>query len=574
MNHKIDLLPVDEQQNRKAREAARDTISWPVNLTPASVSYQSDGHVLILGNELHARLAARALDGRGPTSMTLVFTEAIAEDAPLPDDDLLSATAHLTHHALLRDQLRHLHIEGHLGQFSVTLKKDGTALDLAKALADRAHFDAILDLGRSPVLTLELPPPGYVAIRWSVEERSAEDRDDQLEAFAGLVGEFDKPRYFQINKDLCAHASSGNVGCTRCLEVCPADAITSHQGRIEAWVEIDPFRCHGVGSCSSACPTGAIQFRMPETHRQQETILAWLEAYRTAGGTAPVVRFGEAEDLDGEADTPGHLLDVPLEELGAAGHDQWLTALAGGAAQVRVQRHPAMPQRLADFIDDQLNQAWGLLEALGHSTSRIQRLDAGDTAARDALPAEASLTDEALIFDSSNKRERLNVVLDRLSRLGIPDGQRHRLGGEAAYGSIQVDQDACTLCLACVSNCPTPALAAGEDRPLLSFREADCVQCGLCAQACPEDAIRLAPGFLASDARNERQICHEEAAFECIRCGKPFATTSTVASIKAKLADHPYFSGDAMARLEMCEDCRVKDVWQEMARNPDAQLKV
>jgi ferredoxin len=569
MNQKIDLLPVDEQQNRHAREAARHSISWPVNLTPASVSYQSDGHVLILGNECHARLAARVLQGQGPTTMALVFTEAVAEDESLPDDDLLTATAHLAHHALGRDQRRHLRIEGHLGQFSATLMKDGTALDLAKALAGLAHFDAILDLSRSPLLTLELPPPGYVAMSWT-----AVDRDDQLDAFAGLVGEFDKPRYFQINKDLCAHSASGNVGCTRCLDVCPADAITSHQRRIEAWVEIDPFRCHGVGSCSSACPTGAIQFRMPETHRQQETILAWLEAYRKAGGTAPVVRFGEAEDLAGEDDSLGHVLDVPLEELGAAGHDQWLTALAGGAAQVRVQCHPEMPQRLTDFIDDQLNQAWVLLEALGHSTSRIQRLDSGDSLARDALPTEAALTGEALIFGSSNKRERLNVILDRLSRLGAPDGHRHRLGGQAAYGSIEVDQRACTLCLACVSNCPTPALAAGDDRPLLSFREADCVQCGLCAQACPEDAIRLAPGFLASEARNERLICHEEAAFECIRCGKPFATTSTVESIKAKLADHPYFSGDAMARLEMCEDCRVKDVWREMARNPDAQLKV
>ena len=29
-----------------------------------------------------------------------------------------------------------------------------------------------------------------------------------------------------------------------------------------------------------------------------------------------------------------------------------------------------------------------------------------------------------------------------------------------------------------------------------------------------------------------------------------------------------------MTRLEMCEDCRVKDVWKTMARDPEAQLKV
>ena len=268
------------------------------------------------------------------------------------------------------------------------------------------------------------------------------------------------------------------------------------------------------------------------------------------------------------------MLDIPLEELGAAGHDQWLTALAGGAAEVRVQCRPDMPERLTAFIDDQLAQSHALLAALGHAPSRVTRLMAGDAAARDALPQAAPLGGEALAFAEADKRGRLNQVLDHLARQGARDGQRHAMPPGAAYGGLAVDADACTLCFSCVSNCPTPALAAGGDRPLLSFREADCVQCGLCAEACPEDAITLVPGFLADPTRDERQVQHQEAAFECIHCGKPFATLSTVETLKAKLANHPYFAGDALRRLEMCEDCRVKDVWQTMARDPDAQLKV
>ncbi|HBS16361.1 MAG TPA: 4Fe-4S ferredoxin, partial [Halomonas sp.] len=158
-----------------------------------------------------------------------------------------------------------------------------------------------------------------------------------------LVGEFDKPRYFQVNTDLCAHSSSGNVGCTRCLDVCPADAISSIQGRIESRIEIDPFLCQGVGSCTSACPTGAIEFRLPETRRQQDTLANWLTAYREAGGEVPVLRFITHDSLEAERvagiTTPGHIIDAPLEELGAAGHDQWLTALASGASEVRIQLH-------------------------------------------------------------------------------------------------------------------------------------------------------------------------------------------------------------------------------------------
>ena len=581
MNQPIPLASVDDQRNAQAKETVRQRVSWPVNLTPANVTYHSRGHALVMGSERDVRQAARLLMANthaqtqgGLASITLLVTSGTEGEALVDDDsELLTATASLTTQALSRRQVEQLHISGYLGAFNVVIRGD-ESLDLARALIERDAFDLILDLNSTPCLTTELSPPGYVRLDW----QTAETHQQALAEFAALTGEFDKPRYFQVNSDLCAHSSSGNVGCTRCLDVCPADAISSHKGRIESRIEIDPFLCQGVGSCTSACPTGAIEFRLPETRRQQETLSSWLSAYREAGGTHPVLRFVTHDSLDAERQTgvtvPGHVLDIPLEELGAAGHDQWLTGLAAGAAEIRVQYHANMPERLALSLDAQLAQAHVLLESLGLDGARVQPITPDDNAARDALPARLPLTDQPLTLESAQKRARFNQVLARLAELGEPAAERQPVPSGAPYGTLDVDSDACTLCMACVSNCPTPALKAGGDRPALSFLEADCVQCGLCADACPENAITLVPGFLAAPERTERQICHEEAAFECINCGKPFATVSTVAAIKQKLANHPYFAGDAMARLEMCEDCRVKDVWQTMARDPDAQLKV
>ncbi|WP_422103031.1 4Fe-4S binding protein [Vreelandella sp.] len=571
MNQRIQLASIDDQRNVAAREAVRRRISWPVNLTPANVTYHSRGHVLLLGSALAVSQAALALQGRGLASLTLLTTDTAVEMAATHEP--------LATHVLSARQQTQLSIAGHLGAFRATLTQDdGDVLNLAQALLERDVFDVVLDVSEPETLSVaswEMPPPGYLRLSW---ERQDAERADVLESVTELVGEFDKPRYFQVNSDLCAHSSSGNVGCTRCLDVCPADAISSIQGRIESRIEIDPFLCQGVGSCTSACPTGAIEFRLPETRRQQDTLAAWLTAYREAGGEVPVLRFITHESLDAEraagVTTPGHVIDAPLEELGAAGHDQWLTALANGACEVRIQLHEGMPPRLSAFLEQQIAQAHGLLTALGHDTARIKLLPVGAESERDALPSLTPLTESPLSFNEPNKRARLNMVLARLAELGTPSGERHVMPQGAAYGGIQVDSAACTLCHACVSNCPTPALKSGGSTPALSFLEADCVQCGLCEQACPEDAITLIPGFLAAPARETRHICHEEAAFDCISCGKPFATASTVATIKAKLANHPYFAGDAMSRLEMCEDCRVKDVWKTMARDPDAQLKV
>ncbi len=572
MTSPIDAVTVDDAANRSAREAARQRVSWPVNLTPASVTYESAGHALLLGDEISVRQAAQRLQGQGLAAIALLITEPSAADTGLDDtqvEALLESTRRLPCQTLSPAQRSQLRIEGYLGRFSAGLHAPDERLDLTLPLLGRQHADLILDLGRSPALELELPPPGYRHLAWGGAEC-----DTVLDEFAELVGEFDKPRYFQINADLCAHSASGNVGCTRCLEVCPADAISSHKGRVESRIEIDPYLCQGVGSCSSACPTGAIQFRLPEPARQQEALASWLDAYRQAGGSVPVMRFVEAGDLETEDDPAGYVLDVPLEELGNAGHDQWLTALAAGAAEVRIQVHPELPPTLSAFIDDQINQAQALLAALGHEPGRIKRIQRGDGAARDALPEYLPLSDEPLELATQPKRERFEEVLARLTALGQADGQRHPMPHGSAYGGLEVDRDACTLCFACVSNCPTPALASGDETPLLSYREADCVQCGLCVEACPEDAIRLVPGFLADASRTQRQARHEEPPFCCIRCGKPFASASTIATIKAKLAEHPYFAGDAAARLEMCEDCRVKDVYQGMVRDPESQLKV
>lgn len=560
MNLRFDLAGL---ANQKAQEEAHARVSWPVNLTPATVSYTSQGHLLIIGNERDCRLAAVALEHKGLASLTLLVNERLngMDDY---DEAMYDATRQLTCHYASSPR-----IGGYLGQFIVTVADEQGEIDLAKASLLRPHFDLILDLAAMPTLTHELPPPGYFTTAWGSDACQG-----IIDTLVEHVGEFEKPRYFTIDNALCAHAGRGKSGCTRCLEVCPADAIVSRQKRIEAWIEIDPFLCHGAGSCTTACPTGAIQYRVPDAQRQQDFVWRLVGAYLEAGGQQPVVRFVEQGYRARETSEPApHVLDIPLEELGAAGLDQWLAAFAAGACEVRVQTHEELPPSLTRLVEDQLAQAHALLDALGHAPQRLQYLAEHDLNARDSLPSLSALGRRESA-PTGAKRDALNETLSWLAAHGTPANTRSVLSHGAPFGAVAVDTDACTLCMSCVSVCPTPALAGGKDQPQLSFREADCVQCGLCAEACPETAISLVPGFLAGPERLERSICKEEAAFECIHCGKPFATVSTIESIKKKLAAHPYFAGDALSRLEMCEDCRVKDVWHEMARNPEAQLKV
>ena len=119
------------------------------------------------------------------------------------------------------------------------------------------------------------------------------------------------------------------------------------------------------------------------------------------------------------------------------------------------------------------------------------------------------------------------------------------------------------MCLSCVGACPESALADNPDQPQLRFVEKNCVQCGLCATTCPEDAITLAPRLWLADrgkARKTMRVLHQMEPFRCVRCGKPFGTLRAIEAMAVKLAGHAAFQGRAAERLKMCGDCRVIDL--------------
>jgi len=166
------------------------------------------------------------------------------------------------------------------------------------------------------------------------------------------------------------------------------------------------------------------------------------------------------------------------------------------------------------------------------------------------------------LFD--DKRTTLEFCIEHFARqapVAVPD--LIALSDGAPFGTIEIDGAACTLCLSCVGACPAAALQDGAGAPALKFIERNCVQCGLCENACPENAIRLQPRLLLTPAAKLAHVLHEDQPFPCVRCGKPFATAHMVGAMLHKLAGHSMFiTPEARRRLQMCGDCRVKDMME------------
>jgi ferredoxin len=101
------------------------------------------------------------------------------------------------------------------------------------------------------------------------------------------------------------------------------------------------------------------------------------------------------------------------------------------------------------------------------------------------------------------------------------------------------------------------------DEPQLSFIEKQCVQCGLCEQTCPENAIQLSPRLRSIEDRKQKVTLNKTEPFHCISCGKAFGTLKMVELMLGRIGTHHAFSGEALSRLKMCSDCRVVDMMKK-----------
>ena len=543
-----------------------------------SMEIVSDGVCLVFGPAASALPAAERLAGR--LSVTALLTD--AEGSDLSDAGGLEPRPGLTAGDPGFDVVagRVSRAAGALGGFSLTIDafaerapggRGGLSFGERRNGA-QTECDVILDLSGDPSL---FPAPhkrdGYLR----ADPKDPVSVERALFDAADLSGEFDKTVHIAFEASLCAHSRARQPGCDRCLSVCPTGAITVEDGGDH--VSIDPHICAGCGACAAVCPSGAALFDAPPFEHQTRRLRVMAETYRAAAAARPGPRLlihdsehgGEMIRLAaryGEG-LPSDVLPLSLDAVTESGHALILAALGLGYRSVALLAGPKTERMV---LEGQIALAQRMLEGCGLVPERVSLLDPTDPdALSDALYAEETAPlDRPTVLALGDPRSVVRQALTALSGEGAAQldlsaptpGDAPWPAGGAPYGAVLVDQKACTLCLSCVSLCPSGALADNEDRPELRFQEDACLQCGICASACPEDAIGYQPRFNIGQEALAFQTLHEEEPFACIECGALFGVKSTIERIAEKLggAHWMYTDSDNLKLLRMCDDCRVK----------------
>lgn len=461
------------------------------------------------------------------------------------------------------------------------------------------RFDLVLDLRESSAFAMHQAPQGYF--------HAGAGGDALMTAILALrdfKGEFEKPKFFSYQQNICAHSRNEQIGCSACIDVCSARAIHSDaslRGKaggmprargpdapqvrpVGGAVVVEPHLCVGCGACSTVCPTGAMSFAYPGPVDQGSRLRTLLTAYANAGGRDAALllhsegagarligQLGRAARLDKDIHgVPARVLPVGVWHTASVGIDLWLSAFAQGASQVWILLTEEEAPEYRKVLAEQVAVAQAILTGLGFRGTHfalVEGRDARDLAALDAAlraPPAHGVARAASFAPQANKRGTLELALGHLLEVApaLADAIPLPAAG-TPFGGVSVNTATCTLCLSCVGACPAHALRDNPDQPQLKFVEKNCVQCGLCVTTCPEDAISLVPRLWLAEAGRARKsavVLHEAEPFRCVRCGKPFGTVRAIENMLVRLGAHAAFQGTAAERLKMCSDCRVIDI--------------
>ena len=319
----------------------------------------------------------------------------------------------------------------------------------------------------------------------------------------------------QLNQQQCLNScipKGIQHSCTRCYDICPADAIDVSESHIP---EIDNSACTGCTACVSICPIDAIKHeQFNPTHLTHQA-----KVMRTKGCDHLSIQCSAVQHRKSDANIPCHAMwnSLLLASIAAEG-TQTLHLIGIDQCKSCSMQHGAsiMKQVEKDYttlnyaLNVHLDISWQEDTQENHQTNQ-EAEPARRAFFRNLLPSitQSAITAAAQINhqisnqdDKTTPKEDVPLLPTSLALFvqALPKLEPNFTPipnlPSLPMGAIQAT-DSCTACGECVQQCPTKALYIKEfgANSILEFKPHHCIGCNQCVDICPEDAIESLPSI-------------------------------------------------------------------------------
>ncbi len=414
-------------------------------------------------------------------------------------------------------------IEGVIGSLKL-LKKDNSIFEASQIL----FLDRPDDYERVGVIKVERGKE-YAAFN---------------EALENAEFGYEYVKVLKYDNTICQHHNRQYDVCGFCADVCPVDAIVKADDprRLE-FVDINCTRC---GGCVSICPSGAMDFRVPD----RSVFHMMSKIYKDRIPLIIPENMGfESLKIDLKED----VLPFVIGGKKFLDESHLLTILQESGAQVVI-------------FNDNLSR--GTKEAIGLINEIYRRKygKEGVLVATDADELKSALDRVCKVDGSYNPKEvdvykkKREIFSERLEFIVDGDDLGEINTFEYLhYGLISVDESRCTLCLSCAGACNVEALKPFENDNSLRFNPSLCTMCGYCVQICPEQCMSITKDviYLNKSWFVYRTLAKDEL-FRCIVCGKPFAPAKSIKTIAERMIKIWGEDDPRVKTLYCCPDCKPK----------------
>ena len=369
-----------------------------------------------------------------------------------------------------------------------------------------------------------------------------------------------------IDKSSCI----ADYGCTKCTDYCPVDALRLWDKKKKD-IEVFETKCVSCGICEAVCPTNAIEVHNLNNNLIQESFSEMIS--NTDSGVIVIASCNvklykmlleEAKDII----SGKKVFNLPLECVGRMDPILNLSLLKLGAKGIiLLDCEGKCPYKInRPLIKENAEGTRRLLESFKKEAEKIQIVSMEKSDWREQLKKSIEKIEETedfdyetqpILFEKGDLKFKYFTAIYSKYLDTIPEGSH--LGEIYGPINILVDTQKCTMCNACVVNCPSQALIMKNegDKARLLFIPANCVACKNCIEVCPENAMSYkdAVDIKKIVTIEEVQLKEDELA-KCKNCGKPIGPISQLKKVERLLKIRWQGSDKVLEHLYYCEECK------------------